>query len=1557
MHTANATNHPPDFTVLTFSNMPSHSHATIVAIMAPPGGMEPWNWPAWAERTGGVVPPFSDDAQPDEEFTQTQLDEIRAYVLAMQGKAPGERYAFASNRRRDNHQSGRAAWGRWVKDRWADQWGINQLVDRVLQENGATAYEIMRGRRVDKLPDIEDADLGDLHKEIASEIFGPDAFISQDTTRLPLKKNVKEFVQGALCSTWERYRGTVTRQRKKMKTDMAKEAALWKKMTKKDARPTAAQIRGWVRLSSSLMVLLKNFSDEQSVSELQKRKETIGAMLAAIGQGDQAVALKLPKALRDALERLATAGQIRALEVVLDEAIRLGAQDQDLDVPTLEDDDVEDEEWQEGVEAFKGYSIDDLWAALGLSRTRVLPFFNNFTDPMNLYTPWTPDGVEFFHDPASRLEVFAPRWHQLVGILKLVQLSFAGLPCLLMDEVGLGKTLQVIGTIAVLAYFRRHYAETRNFPGSFRGLLWQKKVGNIPNVASLLVVPVNLHAQMMSEAYRYLMPGSFDILPYLGTHQTHAHWWETIASMTNQPPGQRIVISTVTAVKSDSEHLFTVTKGKPSDLPRQLPHVGRSKQRSVYGQRWLVVAVDEAHVCRTVGPTYTACMALNTVSESMIAMTATPVTTRLQDLWNIGRVLRLGMFVGAEADDEAREIQRLCAAAKRQDRKAFKETHENEDAMRSILTGQDTGEINTRHKQVVIDKMKGIRYGFDGVVIRRTGNSLDDQGKPIIGLAPFREFVLTLDLYPHEMECLRDIANDLVKNSSVGLQFGMGKRVAHRGAGVHGNGPGPCPLHAPCRVSSVYIAGQACMRAHRGAGVHGNGLGPCPQHAPCQVSSVHIAGQACTVTVLDRVHSRHPLLHMTCNPRYKTQWPAILDHEKWREIVSRKLEVLVQITTHHLKQNFAPPLIVNEESQVVPGDYCPPVVEGSHPDKMVIYGAFPSSNTQIIDVLNLHGISDIVEVNGNMSTKSRQHALQRFDKPDGPRVLLMSAVGMTGLNLPIANILIMLDTLWSAQEDRQLIGRIWRTPQKKEVHVYRLIANGTPDVFLNHLSFDKSAMHEAFTGSEPSIQRLFGKHGPPDVDEDEQEQDSDADPIQESDSDDEGPEDGPETEAGQPSASSSTLPTASTAEATGSKEDKGKGKAVDQGEDGTKGTAANKGKGKAVDQGEDGTKGTAANKGKGKAVAQEAADEPQGPPKPIKSKMKGKPVAKQLPAASTTQDTPLATPARPVPKPRKKTKSAAIVIEEDEDEQDPVASTAPAAPTPVLAQPHKPPGDAVDEDGYLKEAADMTWHHDVEEETAINDLLGHRSESEERLAAQVGALFAETFPAPGSVSNQPPIGDDRESADAPIAEPQPFHNALEDIEMADVEMADVESAASVMGSSDLPHIPSPPWEAGAEHTHDNAGEQHFDNRRPERRASSPLTSPPGSPARPLSPEPQPAAISQKKAGKKRAHSEAARPLVFHSVQLKTGKARAETEAPVAGPSGVRRPQGTKRPASPSGDAPAKRAVRVQDPIISDGEPDDLTPESSASSAPMIKIKRKGLKAQRGTGRGIPPKRA
>ncbi|KAI6124726.1 hypothetical protein EDD16DRAFT_1474980 [Pisolithus croceorrhizus] len=146
------------------------------------------------------------------------------------------------------------------------------------------------------------------------------------------------------------------------------------------------------------------------------------------------------------------------------------------------------------------------------------------------------------------------------------------------------------------------------------------------------------------------------------------------------------------------------------------------------------------------------------------------------------------------------------------------------------------------------------------------------------------------------------------------------------------------------------------------------------------------------------------------------------------------------------------------------------------PDHIVVYLAFPLSNGTIFDILSLYGIQ-AVELNGSLTTKKQQSAINTFRKStctSGLQVLILSNVGIVGLNLACTNIMIMVDTTWSGLDDEQLKGWIFHYPQQKLVHFYQLIALCTPNVFLNNMSFDKGQLHNAFisAGSEIHKQHL-----------------------------------------------------------------------------------------------------------------------------------------------------------------------------------------------------------------------------------------------------------------------------------------------------------------------------------------------------------------------------------------------------------------------------------------------------------------------------------------------------
>lgn len=70
-------------------------------------------------------------------------------------------------------------------------------------------------------------------------------------------------------------------------------------------------------------------------------------------------------------------------------------------------------------------------------------------------------------------------------------------------------------------------------------------------------------------------------------------------------------------------------------------------------------------------------------------------------------------------------------------------------------------------------------------------------------------------------------------------------------------------------------------------------------------------------------------------------------------------------------------------------------------------------------LLNWYGISGFVEVNGEVNAKEREHRLRRFRTDPKCRLLLLSGIGITGLNLAIASIMIIF--VRSFQEMKQFV--------------------------------------------------------------------------------------------------------------------------------------------------------------------------------------------------------------------------------------------------------------------------------------------------------------------------------------------------------------------------------------------------------------------------------------------------------------------------------------------------------------------------------------------------------
>jgi SNF2 family DNA or RNA helicase len=198
----------------------------------------------------------------------------------------------------------------------------------------------------------------------------------------------------------------------------------------------------------------------------------------------------LPKALREALQYLASRERIDFLTESIQEQLRLAdptstedALDLDFDVENTNSLDIG---WSEGIEDLRDLTEGELWAILGIPDKKI-PLFNGTLDPQGVHDPWTEEGRVWLE--SGNGEPLLLRQYQLVGVVKMVQNAFAGKPVLLMDAVGLGKTIQVIAVIAVLSWYREYYDQHNRFPGAFGEFPFSGKF-----IVTLMSLPISRQA-------------------------------------------------------------------------------------------------------------------------------------------------------------------------------------------------------------------------------------------------------------------------------------------------------------------------------------------------------------------------------------------------------------------------------------------------------------------------------------------------------------------------------------------------------------------------------------------------------------------------------------------------------------------------------------------------------------------------------------------------------------------------------------------------------------------------------------------------------------------------------------------------------------------------------------------------------------------------------------------------------------------------------------------------------------------------------------------------------
>src|SRR6202035_5864147 len=135
------------------------------------------------------------------------------------------------------------------------------------------------------------------------------------------------------------------------------------------------------------------------------------------------------------------------------------------------------------------------------------------------------------------------------------------------------------------------------------------------------------------------------------------------------------------------------------------------------------------------------------------------------------------------------------------------------------------------------------------------------------------------------------------------------------------------------------------------------------------------------------------------------------------------------------------------------------------------------NHQEFLQVFNLYGI-EVLRIDGNMPFAKRQTVVDAFHTEGSPRVLIFSSVGTAGLNLSIADVVILLVHCLDFNFYMSLILGIGSTLEctgrapnhrpcppstsKNEVVVIQLLALGTTDVLMSGMARGKHEMFEAF---------------------------------------------------------------------------------------------------------------------------------------------------------------------------------------------------------------------------------------------------------------------------------------------------------------------------------------------------------------------------------------------------------------------------------------------------------------------------------------------------------------
>ncbi|KAG2063203.1 hypothetical protein BDR04DRAFT_1164116, partial [Suillus decipiens] len=977
---------------------------------------------------------------PNEHLTENERASLVEMMSAVE-RAPNlkERYNILEGKSNTSYGAGRAALSEWwKKKKIADE--VYARIDAVWEKFGLAPVQLIHEFPNEGFPDVHDADPA--REDIALAIFGDNAL---QTT---LRGEFRESLGPIIHHNWERHRKVFKRAVKSVEGLREKAADACKSIEEEKSRVTPAMLRTATvavkKYSTGCKWFPTDVAQGQALAEMEEFLKHV--VVTAVAKAKGVPKEKLAPDIANAADTSAKVrGRARARKV---KNLSLSAAgDVDLiwpayvqlfqtippepEPPTDQaDQETRDAVWDSsndlGVDEFKNLNDVALNHLLQFPDGRPALFaeFRSKTRKCS----WDNDASKDFVKSNSDMVPLSLLWHQRVGVAAIVDKIWqpavsppaVDVPGILIaDEVGVGKTALVMGTIAftIDAYWVEQIAlgNAKDLPVGLdattvrKAPILEKKpffAGNarIPNLPHIVIVPNSLLGQWSSELRIFFAARKIEIYQYPTAEKEFARFWTGPWETSKMPFINRVILVTHSVFTTQGK-AFDLRKGKSghnsrkaSDEKRHLKGERFEKLCMWYKRNFASCTLDEAHDFRNLTGGWYAILEVMKASSLRLISTATPLWTSPKDLCNIGRLLRMPYFVGKSGDEHEELHWKQLRAARRGISKEDTELAASYTIQR--LAGSkdeyDEPESKARVRQVTSSWIANIRSGFAGRVIRRTVDSLRFDGKKINdSLPPYKMMIVPVNLTDDELQVHENGMKSLAGDSKLR------------------------DLDDPNLFNTTFYLESRTKVAF-------------PFHNSPHYPPVN------TFEEYDKVRSTKVDYLMTI-----LRWHLISDdHGVYRDLDKQVTEEEQQIQEDEYDEATDPDIV---------GEYAisRPVPDLMHRGKrkILVFMEFPMMAPLLVSILKMHDIDALV-LNGTLTPDERNEVIHKFNTDPTKRVLLFSTVGAVGLNLTVANIVVLHDQCWSRMLVNQIIGRAWRLGQEVAVFVYNMVAVGTVDVLM-----------------------------------------------------------------------------------------------------------------------------------------------------------------------------------------------------------------------------------------------------------------------------------------------------------------------------------------------------------------------------------------------------------------------------------------------------------------------------------------------------------------------------